>query len=183
MKHLNRGVIIWMLAALLLAGGQAFAQTGAKPAAPKPKTPQAQTAQPSDQDLNIRAYIELLRADVKAEATAVIAEVMQFSDDESAKFWPIYREFEFEFAKIGDEKVALIKKYAENYDEMTDGVADQLAQGAFKLEQDRHNLKLKYYERIKKELSAKTAARFMQVMNQIIMLIDLQVASGLPVMK
>jgi hypothetical protein len=183
MKHLYRGVTIWILAAFLLAGGQAFAQAGTKPAPQKPKTPEAPTAQPSDQDLNIRAYIELLRSDVKAEATAVIAEVMQFNDDDAAKFWPIYRELELEMAKLGDEKVALIKKYADNYSEMSDVVADQLAQGAFKLEQDRHNLKLKYYERIKKALTAKTAARFMQVFNQIVMLVDLQVASGLPVMK
>jgi hypothetical protein len=183
MKHLNRGVTIWALAAFLLAGGQAFAQAGSKPAAQKPKTQEKQAVQLSDQDLNLRAYIELLRSDVKAEATEIVAEVMQLNDADAAKFWPIYREFELGLSKIGDEKMALIKKYADNYENMSDEVADQLAQGVFKLEQERQDLKMKYYERIKNALTAKTAARFFQVLNQILMLTDLQVASSLPVIK
>ncbi len=183
MKYLNRGVAIWILAAFLLAGGQAFAQAGSKPAAQKPKTQAIQAVQPSDEDLNIRAYIELLRSDVKAQATDVIAEVMQFNDEDATKFWPIYREFELELSKIGDGRLALIKKYADNYDQMSDEVADQLAQGVFKLEQQREGLKMKYYERIKTALTARTAARFLQVLNQILMLTDLQIASKLPVIK
>ncbi len=183
MKHLYRGATIWALSAFLLAGSQAFAQAGSKPAAQKPKALEDQTRQASDKDLNIRAYIELLRSDVKSQATAIIAEVMQFDDVQSAKFWPIYREFELELSKIGDQKVALIVKYADNYPNMTDEVADQLAQEAFKLAQARNDLVLRYYERIKKALSAKDAARFVQVLNQILMLTDLQVASGLPVIK
>ncbi len=76
MRHLNRGVTIWLLAAFLLAGGLAFAQAGSKSAAQKPKSQEIKAIQPSDEDLNIRAYIELLRSDVKAAATEIIAEVM-----------------------------------------------------------------------------------------------------------
>jgi hypothetical protein len=183
MEHFNRGVTIWALAAFLLAGGQALAQAGSKPAAQKTKTQDNQTSQPSNKDLNIRAYIELLRSDVKAQATEIIAEVMQFSDDDAAKFWPIYREFELDLSKIGDERWTLIMKYTSNYENLTDEVADQLAQAVFKLEQARHDLKMKFYERIKKALTAKDAARFLQVLNQILMLTDLQVASELPVIK
>jgi hypothetical protein len=183
MRHVNRGVKLWVLAAFLLAGGQAFAQSSSKPAAQKPKSQAAQATPSSDRDLNIRAYVELLRSDVKAQATAVVGEVMQLDDDDAAKFWPIYREFELELAKIGDGKVALIKKYVENYQNVTDELADELVRGALKLEQDRNNLKLQYYERMKKALSARTAARFVQVENQIMMLIDLQISAALPVAK
>jgi hypothetical protein len=183
MKHLNQRVTIWMLALLLLASSRIFPQAGSKPAAQPSKTQVIQPAQQSDQDLNIRAYIELLRSDVKAKATEVIAEVMQFDSDEAAKFWPIYREYELELSKIGDEKLVLIKKYTANAENMSEEVADQLVQGVFKVEQARHNLKMKYYERIKTALTAKTAGRFLQVQNQILMLIDLQIASALPVIK
>jgi hypothetical protein len=183
MKHFNRGVTILVLATFLLAGSQAFAQAGSKPAAPKPKTRESQATEPSDRDLNIRAYIELLRSDVKAQATAIIAAVMQFDETDSAKFWPIYREFELELSKIGDQKLALIMKYTNSYQSLTDADADQLAQEAFKLEQARNDLKIRYYERIKNALTAKDAARFVQVLNQILMITDLQVASELPVIK
>ena len=39
------------------------------------------------------AYVELLRADLKAEKVAVITEAMNFSEEESLAFWPIYREY------------------------------------------------------------------------------------------
>jgi hypothetical protein len=75
----------------------------------------AQDADPDSQDLNIRAYIELLRSDVRAKKTAVMAEVMGFNDEEAAKFWPIYREYELELSKLNDRKLAGIKDYAQNY--------------------------------------------------------------------
>jgi hypothetical protein len=183
MKHLNRGVMIWALAAVLLAGCQVFAQAGSKTAGQKLNVQSTEAGENTDRDLNIRAYIELLRSDVQTQATAIIAEVMQFSDDDAAMFWPIYREFELELSKIGDQRVALILKYADNYNNMTDEVADQLGQGVFQLEQARHDLKVKYYGRIKNALTATTATRFIQVLNQILMITDLQVAASLPVIK
>ncbi len=180
MNHRKRLLITCILLTMVLIACQAFSQTAAKKPAPK-QAPAA--TQPSDQELNIRAYIELLRSDVRSEATAIIQEMMQLSESEGDKFWPIYREYELELSKQGDKKVALIKEYSENYQSMTDEVANKLVWGTFELEQSRLELKKKYYERIKAALSAKTAARFLQVNNQILMLIDLQIASSLPVVQ
>jgi hypothetical protein len=77
----------------------------------------------------------------------------------------------------------MIKKYAENYENMTDAVADELIQTATRNEQQRHDLKVKYYGRMKGALGAIAAARFLQVENQLLMLIDLQIASSLPVIR
>ena len=67
--------------------------------------------------------------------------MMQFTEAEDAKFWPIYREYESELAKINDDRLALIKEYAVTYDKMTDEVADRLARTALDLEARRHALK------------------------------------------
>ena len=37
---------------------------------------------------------------------------MGFTEAEDAAFWPIYREFDAEMAKLGDERVGLIAEYA-----------------------------------------------------------------------
>jgi len=144
----------------------------------------AQTAKPpadDTRDTNIRAYTELLRSDLRAQKVALIAEVMQFTEEEDAKFWPVYREYEAELAKINDERLALINDYATNYDTLTDEIADRLAKKALDLESRRHTLKATYYDRIKAALSPKTAARFLQVENQILLLLDLQIAASLPI--
>jgi hypothetical protein len=125
--------------------------------------------------------VELLRSDVRSETVAIMTGMMQFTDAEDEKFWPIYRQFETDLAKVNDDRIALIKEYADNYDAMTDAVADRLAKSALELEARRHTLKVSCYERVKEALSPKTAARFLQVENQILLLLDLQIAAALPV--
>jgi hypothetical protein len=179
MKHLNRSLAACILILFALACNQAFAQTTAQ----APKTKEVQITQPSDKDLNIRAYIELLRSEIKPQVASIVAEVMQLDGSEAEKFWPIYREYEAEITKLGDKRMALIKEYSDNYENLTDETADRLGRGALDLDQARADVKKRYYERLKQALSAKTAARFMQVTNQILMLIDLQIASSLPVIR
>ena len=99
--------------------------------------------------MNLHAYVELLRSDVRSQKIAIITEMMQFTEDEDTKFWPVYREYEAELAKLNDERLALIKDYAASYATLTDDVADRLARGALDVEGRRHALKLKYYERFK----------------------------------
>ncbi len=135
----------------------------------------------SDEEMNIRAYIELLRTDVKKTKAQVMGDVMQLDTDQATKFWPIYKDFEGAYSTLGDQVVEVVKKYAATYDKMTDSVADQLANSVLSIEQQRNDLKKKYYDRLKSELGAITAVRFLQVENQLERILDLQVAAQLPV--
>src|SRR6478735_7634851 len=90
-----------------------------------PQSPERETTV-----LNLTAYAELLRSDVRAQKVAIITEVMHFTEAEDAAFWPIYREYDLEMAKLGDERVALIAEYASNYSNLTDAVAEKLASKA-----------------------------------------------------
>jgi hypothetical protein len=154
------------------APGLASAQAPATPIAPD-----------DTRDENLHAYAELLRSDLRSQKVAIITEVMQFSEAEDAKFWPVYRRYETELAELNDKRLALIKDYAANYGTVTDSAADRLARGALELEGQRHALKVKYYDRFKAALSPTTAARFLQVENQILLLLDLQIAASLPIVQ
>ena len=144
---------------------------------------QAAVTPAETKDVNLRAYVELLRADVRAQKVAFITELMEFTDAEDKAFWPIYREYDVELSKINDERVTGIEEYARNYEKVTDALADKLATKALELESRRTALKEKYYARLKSALSPKTAARFLQVENQLLMIIDLQIAASLPIVK
>jgi hypothetical protein len=135
----------------------------------------------SNEDMNIRAYIELLRTDLRKSKTQVMGDVMQLDADQAAKFWPVYKEFDTAYTALGDQIAALVKNYAEHYDAMTAEVADQLAQKALSIEDERNELKKKYYARMKESLDAITAARFLQIENQLERIVDLQLAAQLPV--
>ena len=139
---------------------------------------------PREQDtraLNLSAYVELLRSDVRAQKVAILTEVMDFTEAENAAFWPIYREYDVEMAKLGDERVALIAEYARNYAKLPDEVADSLATKALDLEARRQATKRKIYERVKTVLAPAKALRFLQVEHQLLQLIDLQISASLPV--
>lgn len=141
------------------------------------------TGTSDDHELNLRAYTELLRADVKAKRVAIITEIMQFSDADAAKFWPLFRDYDYELSKLGDARVQLISDYIKNYDDITNERADELASAAFALEAQRAELKKKYFDIMKKALSARTAARFFQVENQMQQIVDLQISSNLPAVQ
>lgn len=143
----------------------------------------AQPGASDSQETNIRAYVELLRSDVKTKKTAILVELMQLTDEQAEKFWPIYREYDFELQTLNDQKLAGIQEYAKNFQNMTDEKADELAKLALELENKRNELKRKYYEKVREQLGGIIAARFLQVENQMLLVIDLQIASSLPIVE
>jgi len=128
-------------------------------------------------------YIETLRQDLKTNKVALITEAMNLPDSVSAKFWPIYREYDHELSKLGDRRVALIKEYAASYSAMTNDKAAGIMKNFFANQQDRMALLKKYSGQMQKTLDAITAAKFVQVEAQIQDLVDLQIGSQLPLFK
>jgi hypothetical protein len=141
----------------------------------------APAAHPQDTTLNLSAYAELLRSDVRTLKIAIITEVMGFTEAEDQAFWPIYREYDGEMSKLGDERIGMIRDYAAAFDTLTDERAAVLAAKALDLETRRNAAKAKVYDRVKTALSPRTALRFLQVEHQLQLLIDLQIAAALPV--
>jgi hypothetical protein len=168
---------VWLTITLSPVG-----QTPEKGSAAKPAGPQGPAAL-SNEDLNLRAYMELLRTDLRRQKTNLMDQVMQLDTDEAAKFSPIYKEHNAELARIGDRKQAMITKYTDNYASMTEALADELMRDAIEIDRQRHDLMVKTYQRMKGALGGVSAARFLQVENQMLMLIELQVASSLPVIR
>jgi hypothetical protein len=173
---------VWVALSVLVAsypGARAQAQAPAQP--PKTKQQAARSPASDAQKKNIQAYIELMRTSVRDQKAEIMGAVMQLDIDESAKFWPIYSEYDAELTKVNNLRVQNIQDYAQNYAQMTDEKADELIQKAFDYQKQRSELLAKYYERMKQSLGAMTAARFLQVENQLLLIIDLQTASSLPI--
>jgi hypothetical protein len=124
--------------------------------------------------------IQVLRSDLRAQKTQIISDNLKLSDPESKAFWPVYRDYETELSKLNDEKVSIIKDYAASYDNMTDAQVQSLADRSFKLENKRNDLKQKYFKKISKAVSPKTAARFIQLENRLDLLMNLQIADSVP---
>jgi hypothetical protein len=162
--------ILGLVAAVSAAGAQT-------------KPPQQPLPVDETRELNLRAYTELLRSDLRAQKVAVITQMMVFTDAEDAAFWPVYREYELELSRIHDQRLAAIEAYAKAYTNLTPETADRLAVQALDLEARRAALKQRYYAKVKAALSPVRAAKALQIENQIQLLVDLQVAASLPLVR
>jgi hypothetical protein len=125
-------------------------------------------------------YLELLRSDVQAEKVAIMTEGMMLTSEQGEKFWPIYRDFQTEFSKLGDRRIAMIKEYAANYESLSEETANKIAKEWFSLHEDRLKLMKKTHGQVNKELGPAVAARFIQLENAVQMLIDIQIAAEMP---
>jgi hypothetical protein len=158
-----------------------FAQSKPQPSnAGKPTTSSAAS---DAQDKNIREYIELLRTDVRQQKAEIMGSMMLLGPDQAAKFWPIYSEYDAALKKLNDQRTANTLEYARSYAQMTDAKADELIRKALQYQQQRSDLLARYYDRVKQSIGAIQAARFVQIENQLLMLIDLRIASSLPVVQ
>jgi hypothetical protein len=135
----------------------------------------------SPQNKNIQEYIDLLRSDVRQQKAEIMGSVMQLSASDAAKFWPIYSEYDAELTKLNDLRAANIQEYANSYTQLTEEKADELIQKALAYEKQRSELLAKYYDRVKQQLGAIAAARFVQIEHQLLLIIDLRIASELPI--
>jgi len=126
--------------------------------------------------------IALLRHDVQGDKMAIITKTMQFTDAEAAAFWPVYRNYANEQHGVGDKEYQMIKDYAQNYGQMSDAKAAELAQKTFELEQARHDIQVKYWPQFEKALTAKRAAKFYQVDRRLTLMIDLELSTEVPLL-
>jgi hypothetical protein len=127
--------------------------------------------------------VQLTRAVIQVERQAIVTQAMDLTPEEMEGFWPLYREYRLEAAKIGDRIVALIQRYAANYENLSDPTADKLVTDFVKVEQARARLKATYLPKFKKVLPAKKVARFYQVENKLDILILAEMAEQIPLAR
>lgn len=126
------------------------------------------------------ADIQLLRQDVQAMKNQIITDTMSFNEKEAAAFWPLYKEYAAAQHSIADKRLAIVTDYVKNLDKMDDAKAHDLTQRMFAIEEETHTLRKQYSPRFEKALGAKRAAKFYQVDSRMGEMIDLQLASEVP---
>ncbi len=131
----------------------------------------------SDQD------VELLRQDIRAQRKQIMAANMTLTADEATKFWPIFDQYRKEAIKPNDERWALIKEYAANYNTMTDAQANDYMKRATAVDEQLLGLRMRYIPVFEKVISAKKTALWYQIDRHIDLLINLQLSTVIPMVN
>jgi len=171
------------LAIVLTLNGSLFVFGGLFALASRAQTPP--TAQPvasKEADASIDQQIAMMRSDLRSNRKQVVAANMKLTEAEAEKFWPIYDQYVNELVKINDAKYALIKEYLQSSN-LTDAQADTLSKRWLDVDSSVSQLRLKYIPKFRSALSAKGTAMFYQIDRRVQMMIDLQLASALPLIQ
>jgi outer membrane murein-binding lipoprotein Lpp len=143
----------------------------------------ASAQQPSQKDgASIDQDIAMLRSDLRSTRKQVIAANMKMTDAEAEKFWPIYDQYVNELVVINNTKYAIIKEYLQSAN-MTEAQADSITKRWLDVDESVVQLRLKYIPIFRKALSAKSTALFYQLDRRVQMMIDVQLASSIPMIE
>jgi hypothetical protein len=124
--------------------------------------------------------IKLIRQDIQSAKDGIIKDTMQFSPAEEAAFWPVYKQYAAEQHAIASKRLAVILDYAKLYDTMKDSDASALSERMLQVEDETQALRKKYLPKFEAALGGKRAAKFYQVDNRITMILNVQLASEVP---
>ncbi|MEY2883769.1 MAG: hypothetical protein RL490_1493 [Pseudomonadota bacterium] len=161
-----------------------LAATGAALLAMTPAMAQTMTPQDIAMGTSLSAAdLQIMRAELRADKRKVTAETLALTEAEGAKFWPVYDRYIVELTVINNTKYALIKEYAENFGSYDDAQATKFISRWLDVDVKADALRKKYVPIVGKVLPGVKAATFFQIDRRLAMLINLGLASQLPILQ
>jgi hypothetical protein len=127
--------------------------------------------------------LDLLRKDLRAMRKQLIAQNLRLTEAEAEKFWPVYDQYIKELITINDRKFAVIQDYADNFGKMTNDQSLLFIRQWLDADIAQTQLRQKYVPIVSKVLDGKKTATFFQLDRRIAMMLELQVASQMPLVQ
>ena len=133
--------------------------------------------------VEVEKDLALLRRDLRSEKKQLIALNVPLTEAEATRFWPVYDQYTGEMSKIYDEFYSIIKEYAANQKTLTDAQASSMINRWAAVQVQQAQTRQKYIPIVEKVIPSRKAALFFQVDRRLYELMDLQVASQIPLVS
>jgi hypothetical protein len=114
------------------------------------------------------------------EKKELVKAYMVLSDADAAKFWPIYEAYEIERKTIGKRRLENISNYVNTYGHASEQEIDKMTLNSIKNNTAYDKLLGKYYGKLKKSLGSKTAAKFFQLENYLMIGVNASIYDNIP---
>jgi len=135
------------------------------------------------QDAGLAADEQILLKQISTNKKAVYAANLGLTEEESAKFWPIYDEYEAKQKPLQDRFLANLNTFAEKYDTLSEDDAAAVLKEKMAIEKEGAALKQKYTAKIAKALPPKKALRYAQLETRVQNLVQRDVYSLIPLAR
>ena len=130
--------------------------------------------------ISVEKDIELLRSDLRSEKKKIIALNLPLTETEATQFWVIYDQYAADMKKSYDEFYTVIKDYAANQKTLSDPQAINMIKQWSDIQVKLAQTRQKYVPLFAKVLPGKKEALFLQIDRRLYALIDIQIASEVP---
>jgi hypothetical protein len=130
--------------------------------------------------VSVEKDLALVRRNLRAEKKKILAANVPLTETEATKFWPVYDQYAAEMSKHYDEFYAVIKDYAANQKTLTDAQAVSMIKKWSDIQVEVAQTRQKWVPAIEKVIPGKKVALFFQIDRRLYALMDLQVASEVP---
>jgi hypothetical protein len=127
--------------------------------------------------------MDILRQSIQADKKLLVAENMQFTEAEAKAFWPVYDDYQNELFLLQSRSIKLIKDFAGAYGKMTDADAKKLLEEYLTIDGLRMKVRQAYLPKFRKVLPEKKVARYYQIENKILALLNYEIAKEIPLVK
>jgi hypothetical protein len=128
---------------------------------------------------------QILLDKIKADKKLLVANNMDLTDAEAAKFWPLYDEYQRGLDQVNQKLASTILEYAEASDKgpIPDATAAKLLDEALVVEEAEVALKKTYAAKFTEVLPAAKAARYLQIETKIRSMLRLDLARNIPLVS
>ena len=114
------------------------------------------------------------------EKRALVEEYMNLSEGDATAFWPVYEAYEVERKNLGIQRVAVLSDYAKNYGSLSGEKATELVNKSIANNIAMQKLFKKTFSKVSKALDPVTAAKFIQLENYFMLMIQMSIQESIP---
>jgi len=126
-----------------------------------------------------KANLDILLDSIRANKKALVAANLTLTDEEAARFWPVYDRYQEELNTVQDRAVKIIQDYTASFHDLSNEKAMKLADDW--LSADRVKVRRTYLDQFAKVIPGRKVVRFYQIENKMDAVLRYDLAGGIPV--
>jgi hypothetical protein len=130
-----------------------------------------------------QADVDILRDTIRANKKALVAASLTLTDEEAARFWPLYEKYHAELNAVQDRAVKVIEDYTAGFASLSDDQSMKLADQWLSAEADRVKVRRTYLDQFAKVLPGRKVVRFYQIENKMDAVLRYDLAAAIPVVE
>ena len=106
---------------------------------------------------------EVAHQQEEIERQAIVTENLPLLDSEAEAFWDLYLEYRAADKEMDDQRVNLMLRLTESYEDLADDEGNRLVTDALRLEEERQSLKKRYFKKFARVLPGQRLLRYYQI--------------------